>query len=302
MDISTDNKIFTEMKCGMNFAYILNDNSRFLTTEYKVLQSQAGGCFLHNMKMTYNGKTELYYMTDSYKAFSALVPILSADRFLAVARNLLEAVDEVKNNGFLTCSNLDISFERIYIDTVTYKVRLVYLPVEPPLFSDETGFENELRAGLIQAIDSRADKDTPELRHLSENLSDGTLTLEETAVRLRDGTSFREPVPPVPEKAKEQTMYLVTMNAPRIELKVTKDEFIVGKKVSAVDGAVTFNPMISRLHCKVSRKNGRYEITDLKSANGTYINQERLTPERAYPVKNGDVVRLADTDFQVSIR
>ena len=75
------------MKCGMNFAYILNDNSRFLTTEYKVLQSQTGGCFLRSMKMTYNGKTELYYMTDSYKAFSALAPVLSADRFLAAAGN-----------------------------------------------------------------------------------------------------------------------------------------------------------------------------------------------------------------------
>ena len=302
MDASTDNKIFTEMKCGMNFAYILNDNSRFLTTEYKVLQSQIGGCFLRSMKMTYNGKTELYYMTDSYKAFSALAPVLSADRFLAAAGNLLDAVCEVKNNGFLTCSNLDLSFEKIYIDTATYKVRLAYLPVEPPLFPDETEFENELRAGLIKAIDSRADKYTPELKRLSEDLSDGTLTLEETAVRLRGGTIRRETAPTVPEKAKEQSMYLVTMNAPRTELKVIKDEFIIGKKVSAVDGAVTFNRMISRLHCKVSRKNGGYEITDLKSANGTYINQERLTPERAYPLKNGDVVRLANTDFQVIIR
>lgn len=302
MDASTDNTILTEMKCGMNFAYILNDNSRFLTTEYKVLQSQTGGCFLRSMKMSYNGKTQLYYMTDGYKSFSVLAPVLSEDRFLAVAGNLLDAVSEVKNNGFLTCGNLDGSFEKIYIDTATYKVRLAYLPVEPSLFPDDTEFENELRAGLIKAIDSRADKFALELKRLSEDLADGTLTLEETAVRLRGGVVRRESAPPEIGPAKEQTMCLVTMNAPRIELKITKDEFIIGKKGSAVDGAVTFNRMISRVHCRVSRKSSGYEITDLKSANGTYINQERLIPERAYPVKNGDVVRLANTDFQVIIR
>lgn len=302
METSTDNAIFTEMKCGTNFAYILNDNSRFLTTEYKVLQSQTRGCFLRSMKMMYNGKIELYYMTDGCKAFSTLTPVLSTDRFLAAAGNLLDAVSEVKNNGFLACRNLDIEFEKIYIDISTYKVRLVYLPVDTPLFEDDPEFENELRAGLIKAIDNRSDKYAPELKRLSADLADGTLTLEEIAIRLRGGAVRREAAPPVSPVSKEQSMYLVTMNAPRIELKVTKDEFIIGKKVSQVDGAVTFNRMISRVHCKVSRKSDGYKVTDLNSANGTFINQERLVPEQAYPVRNGDVVRMANTDFQVIIR
>lgn len=297
-----DNEIFTEMKCGTNFAYILNDGSRFLTTEYKVLQSQTRGCFLRSMKMLYNGKTELYYMTDGCRTFSALTPALSTDRFLAVAGNLLDAVSEVKNNGFLTCRNLDIGFEKIYIDISTYKVRLVYLPVDTPLFEDDSEFENELRAGLIKAVDNRADKNTPELRRLSADLADATLTSEEIAVRLRGGTVIREDVHSVSPVPENQSMSLVTMNAPRMELKITKDEFIIGKKVSQVDGAVTFNRMISRVHCKVSRKSDGYKVTDLNSANGTFINQKRLIPEQAYPVKNGDVVRLANTDFQVIIR
>lgn len=297
-----DNEIFTEMKCGTNFAYILHDSSRILTTEYKVLQSQTRRCFLRSMKMKCNGKTELYYMTDGCKAFSALASVLSTDRFLAVAGNLLDAVSEVKNNGFLACRNLDIAFEKIYIDLSTYKVRLVYLPVDTPLFEDDSEFENELRAGLIKAIDNRPDKNAPELKRLSADLADGTLTLAETAVRLRGGKILREPELSRSPAPKEQSMSLVTMNAPRIELKVTKDEFIIGKKASRVDGAVTFNRMISRVHCKVSRKSDGYMVTDLNSANGTFLNQERLIPEQAYPVKNGDVVRMANTDFQVIIK
>ena len=302
METSIDNAIFTELKCGTNFAYILNDNGRFLTTEYKVLQSQAGGCFLRSMKMMYNGKTELYYMTDGCKPFSVVASALDTDRFLAVAGNLLNAVSEVKNNGFLTCRNLDIAFEKIYIDISTYKVRLVYLPVDAYLFQDDTEFENELRASLIKEIDNRADKNASELKRLSSDLADGMLTLEEASVRLKGGAVQREPAQNVSSVSAAQTMYLVTMNAPRIELKITKDDFIIGKKVSAVDGAVTFNRMISRVHCSVGRTENGYTVKDLQSANGTFINEERLIPERAYPVKKGDVVRLANTDFQVIIR
>ena len=63
MERHDENRAYTELKCGDNISYILNDNSIFLTTEYKVLQSQTGGCFLRSMKMTYNGKIQLYYMT-----------------------------------------------------------------------------------------------------------------------------------------------------------------------------------------------------------------------------------------------
>lgn len=296
-------EIFTEIKCGANLAYILKDSAHFLTTEYKVLQSRTGGCFLKSMKMTYNGRTELYYMTEEYKTFAVLAPVLDTGRFLTVAGNLLDAVAEVKDNGFLSCRNLDISPDKIYIDLTTYKVRLVYLPVSEPFFPDDAEFENELRDVLLGALDGRADKETQEIRGLADDLKDRTMKLEETALRLRGGAVRREmSAAVIPGAASLKTMHLVTMNAPRVELKVTKDEFVIGKKVSEVDGAVTFNRMISRVHCKIRRKDGAYTVTDLRSANGTYVNRTRLIPEQAYPVKNGDVIRLANTDFQVIIR
>ena len=42
-------------------------------------------------------------------------------------------------------------------------------------------------------------------------------------------------------------------------------------------------------------------ITDLQSANGTYVNKAKLQPNQSTPIKNGDVIRLANSDFQVSI-
>ena len=84
-------------------------------------------------------------------------------------------------------------------------------------------------------------------------------------------------------------------------VEVTKDSFVIGKNAAVVDGVVSFNKMISRVHCRITKENMQYMITDLKSANGTYVNRVRLTPEQPHQIKNGDIIRLANSDFQVVI-
>lgn len=51
-----DKEFISEMICGNNFAYILDDNSRFLSTEYKVLHNQGVDGFIQCMQLIYNGK------------------------------------------------------------------------------------------------------------------------------------------------------------------------------------------------------------------------------------------------------
>ncbi len=300
-----ESRALEEMDCGTNIAYLLKDNSQFLTTEYKVLQSQTGGCFLRSMKMFYNGRIQLYYITNGYKTFLSMSPVISGDRFPLVVGNLLDAVEEVRNNGFLSVCRLDIRFDRIYLEPSTYKIRLVYLPIEHSLHGDSQIFESRLRSDLIHLIDGRADKTLPELMKLISDLADASLSLNDICVRLRGGIVSRQMSEEgaVSRKQEKISMYIIAMNAPvRIELKINKSPYVIGKKVSEVDGAVTFSRMISRRHCMVSQNGNEFTVTDLRSANGTFLNRERLMPERPYTVRNGDIVRMANTDFQVIIR
>ncbi len=57
-----ENGSVKEQPCGSNFAYVLEDSGAFLSTEYKVLQSQEDGYFLRCMKFLYNGKMQFYYL------------------------------------------------------------------------------------------------------------------------------------------------------------------------------------------------------------------------------------------------
>ena len=95
---------------------------------------------------------------------------------------------------------------------------------------------------------------------------------------------------------------IIGLNAPtHIEILVNRNEFLLGKSVSAVNAAITFNKAISRVHCKILREGNQYVVIDMKSSNGTYINQNRLIPNQPYPLHNGDVLRMANSDFRVCI-
>ena len=304
MNTLIENNYISEMECGSNFAYILSENSTFLSTEYKVLQSQANSCFVKCMKMMYNGKVQLYYLTKGLKSFASMIPSLDADSFLTIVSNMLSDIIDVKHNGFLSCQNIDISFERIYVDPTTHKVSLVYLPLNKRMFDDASAFENELRTSLVKLISGISTLSTVKTMQLSADLSNGSLTIEDLQNRIKGGKG----APPVVTPPHTDTsgdagkLRIIAMNAPtRVEIEVTKDEFIIGKKKELVDGVVSFNKMISRSHCKINRRGSQYMVTDLQSANGTYVNKVRLQPNQPCQIKNGDVIRMADSDFQVSI-
>ncbi len=49
---------------------------------------------------------------------------------------------------------------------------------------------------------------------------------------------------------------------------------------------------VSRQHAKIRRTRSGYEIIDLKSTNGTWVNQKKLFPDEPHPLKNGDIIHL----------
>jgi pSer/pThr/pTyr-binding forkhead associated (FHA) protein len=78
------------------------------------------------------------------------------------------------------------------------------------------------------------------------------------------------------------------------------EEFLIGRKVDkTIEGLLDLSAIggyhlgISRRHVKIRRAGNGYEIIDLASSNGTWLNDERLIPNQPYPLANGSQMRLA---------
>ena len=302
MNLLEQKGLLTKMCCGANLSYLLNEDI-FLPTEYKILQSQNNSCFVKCMKMSYNGSMQLYYLTKEYKSLQVMAGGLDTDGFLTVVSNLFGDVIDVKNNGFLSCGKIDLSFEHIYVDPATYKVSLVYLPVSEKIYSGDSAMETEIRTGLIKLIGSTPSLSGGRIFRLTEDLSDGTLSVEELYNRVKGGYAAyagRTQTGPVLQQEINRTLCLRSVNTPEeIVLEVQKPRYIIGKNAAAVDGVISCNKAISRIHCCIDKNGAEYLITDMGSANGTFVNGDRVLPNQPRKIQPGDMIRLADSEFRV---
>jgi hypothetical protein len=295
----------TEIKGSKNVAYLLNDDTLFLLTEYKVLKSQIKNGFVRCAKLLYNGKVKLVYFSSGYKSLMNTVPLLDSDMFLSVMANLLSIVLEIKNNGFLSCQNLDLSFDKIFIDQSNFTVNLVYLPINAPQMDFST-FENNLRTQLIKLISSVPALKTAKADCVCAELANGAGSFNDlyaTVCSICKGSSGLDGRRKLEPSIRNQPELIFSaMNAPvKLEYRINKSEFLIGKTASSVDGVIGFNKAVSRIHCKIIYQSGLYYLVDLGSANGTFINKSRIAAQQMHPIKNGDVIRLANSDFMIRI-
>jgi pSer/pThr/pTyr-binding forkhead associated (FHA) protein len=58
---------------------------------------------------------------------------------------------------------------------------------------------------------------------------------------------------------------------------------------------------ISRKHCIFVQKDGRVLLLDLKSRNGTFVNEKQLSPDKAKILKSGDKIRCGTLEFEAVI-
>ncbi len=298
MSSSEKNKMITELECDKNFCYVLNNNSIFSTTDYKVLQSQSSSAFVNCIKQLYNGKTSLYYVTEGLRPIEALYATLDKQAFLNVVGNLIDEMMYIDSNGFLSCSNINLSIKKIYVDETDMAVKLIYLPIHNKLMGRKLEVEQKIRLAIYRLIDSYSNFSSEKAIQLSNNfVAEGDTTqslhsfFEEVKLEIEDA------------KLKSQTILrLLARNVtPRFELVVNRANYVIGKNASVVDGAITFNRAISRIHCKITKDRDNYYIMDLGSSNGTFVNDEKLKPSSYQLLQPDDIVRLADAEFIVKI-
>lgn len=76
---------------------------------------------------------------------------------------------------------------------------------------------------------------------------------------------------------------------------VNHDKFIIGRNEGC--HLRPKSDSISRQHCAILNKDGKILLVDLKSRNGTIVNDKKLEPSKAKVLKDGDKIRIGKLEF-----
>lgn len=83
------------------------------------------------------------------------------------------------------------------------------------------------------------------------------------------------------------------------EISVSSEKFLVGRSESCQ--LRPKSESVSRKHCIIVLKDNKVLIQDLKSRNGTFVNEKRVPSDKAKVLKAGDHLRIGKLSFELVI-
>jgi pSer/pThr/pTyr-binding forkhead associated (FHA) protein len=197
-----------------------------------------------------------------------------------------------------------ISIDKIYVDHLAKKVFLIYLPVNIVTGDKAEPIEAAIKKIILNIILDHNSLYDNSIQELYDDIKSRDLPLEMINNKIQRGDYYKSDKKSNDPKEKNnrliKRMTLISINAPEaIVMRIDKDEFPIGKKVGEEYGLIRNYPTISREHCKITYEDGHYYITDLNSANGTYINEKKIPSLVPYPLNIKDRLRLANLIFDI---
>lgn len=294
-----------ELKNNINTAYILNDSDIFYDIGFRVMKNQAKKSLVPCHRLKYNGKMKLVYFTEEYTPLSQKIEEADIDTIGFIIANLTNAISEVENNGFLNISSIDNRLEKIFVENTSLTIKMIYLPINVAgIGKNKSTFENEIRSQLVRMIQERL-QNNPQLQHILLALTDETICLSDMVNKyhILSGGERRISSNVIRSDNSNSTinngngeLKLEAVNGKFI-MHISKNEYLIGKSREKVDGVIANNNAISRIHCKILYQDNKYYISDMGSANGTFVNSKRIKPEELVEIRDGFKVKLANMEF-----
>ncbi len=110
-------------------------------------------------------------------------------------------------------------------------------------------------------------------------------------------TQKEEPVPVVPAEHEPMPPAKLTRRSNGEVILINKETFVIGKERARVNGCITGNKAVSRVHATIMLKPDGFYIVDNDSTNKTYINGSVIYPMNETKINSGDIIKLANEEF-----
>ncbi len=154
--------------------------------------------------------------------------------------------------------------------------------------AEEKRWLNRLAAKIKRVVSGKTKKE--------EDIFDG---FYESSNNREDTCPMLEGFPEVIDEETENKKMFVLIPIGDTEtpvIRIEKFPFLLGRAEGEADLCLN-SPKISRIHARLEEDAREVKVVDMSSANGTYRNDESLTPGLSYTLNTGDILKLADLEF-----
>jgi len=289
---------FRENEC---WSYLLEDEDKFSKSGYKSAQLQMKDCMLRCATIRFNGSLKFLYFTEGLISLPDLLNTIQPSGMWSVFSKIVECVMKVKNYGYLSCENIDISPECIYANPKTYEPYLIYVPLlTEKSQAGQMNFEAMLRSSLMNAVRSSNNSALmTQANKLLEILNYSGAGLDDIYHSLIGMTGMSKQN----DSPQKITTKLIVMSIDKkvpINYTMQKDKITIGRRKDN-DIVLDFTNQISRIHCSITKKDERYYLLDEESTHGTYVNTKPCFTGEMMELHDGDVLKLPGTQLIVKI-
>lgn len=170
----------------------------------------------------------------------------------------------------------------LFFVTLNKNPKVLYAPSD---FTDEENFME-----LLTKADSAIKETISNNPEIMSNLQPLDKLVENVAVRIKND-----------ETDNFETSLLIqdkNNNTPSIcyegqHYKLDGDEIIIGRDGDADIRITTLT--VSRSHCSITREQDEYFLQDLNSTSGTYLDREKISPDKSYKLSDGANIQVSNT-------
>ena len=307
-----------ELAQGVSF--IMDAPSLLSVTGYKVLRSQEQGCYVPCVRSRINGHEKLTYLTEGSPTLASCLEGTAGRSGQRLLRSLVEAVQSVEDNGFLSPQSVLVEPDKVFVDVSTGSCMLVCLPLTRYPASGDLGSRQAVfelcatacatlfgtsspLAGIERSVEYRTGSLAALREALSRGAHEAAPSFGGTSAAPAEHARPREAVAAPARRAAATTdarWRLVPTRGGGSDVLLSAPSTVVGKSPAKSDLVIPGTAAISRAHCRLCiQGDTSLTVEDLGSANGTFVNGARIAPGRVATVAAGDALTLANAEFSV---
>ena len=290
-------------------AFELLEPDLFYMTGYKVIPNFTGGGLIPAYRSLLNGKTRLVYDLKDYEPLISIIDGIGSGRMLTLLQNLFNLCERIKENGFIQGEHVCLDEDMIFVDDTGSQVWLVYVPLRQ---RDSTTMElDSLEKQLVKLLTvmmashrSVFDRCMGPVR---EYLGSGKCDISKikelflAAGAQKPETDSSRNDNRADDVISPESLLLERVGGTQpLMLKIPSAGAVIGRN-DELSQIIIQDSSVSKKHCRIYKKDGRWMIEDLKSSNHTWIGEssEWLVPFKESEIHPGDMIHISRFVFQV---